>query len=266
MIYCNLKGGLGNMIFQIAATKSLSIDRDTDCSFPNLETHLKYLQNESTYNPYLKHTNEYKYFFRNLNTIPLVNKLSIISYPFEYVKIDIKEIDFMIDGFFQSEKYFMHNRKEILDFLSPSESLINYVQSKYNNILKYNLTSIHVRRGDYIKYPNHHPIQTIDYYKKSIGLLKKLTDIFVVFSDDIEWCKNNFIGDNFYFVENEKDYLELILMSYCHNNIISNSSFSWWGGWMNQNPQKIVIGPEKWFGNKIKHKTSDILPENWIKY
>ena len=89
--------------------------------------------------------------------------------------------------------------------------------------------------------------------------------MFVIFSDDIEWCKKNLnISDSLY-IENEKDYIEMYLMSLCRNNIISNSSFSWWGAWLNNYQSKIVIGPSKWFGNSINHNTGDILPENWIK-
>jgi len=101
------------------------------------------------------------------------------------------------------------------------------------------------------------------YYIKAMERLKDKTDVFVVFSDDIEWCKQNF--SNAVFIENEKDYVEVYLMSLCDNHIISNSSFSWWGAWMNKNENKTVIGPQIWFGPGIGHRTSDILPDNWIK-
>ena len=80
-----------------------------------------------------------------------------------------------------------------------------------------------------------------------------------------EWCKKTFVGDKFIFAENDKDYIEMFMMSLCTNNIICNSSFSWWGAWLNTNESKKVIGPKNWFGSMIKHKTDDILPEQWIK-
>ena len=83
MIYCNLKGGLGNMLFQIAATKSISIDYETDCSFPNLNNHLRYLDSDNTYNPKLKHSSEYKDLLKNLNSTN-IDTSSIMRYPFEY--------------------------------------------------------------------------------------------------------------------------------------------------------------------------------------
>ena len=96
--------------------------------------------------------------------------------------------------------------------------------------------------------------------------MKPDTEIFVVFSDDIKWCKENFIGNNFYFVENEKDYIEMYLMSSCNNNIISNSSFSWWSAWINENENKKIIGPKNWFGPSLSNISDrDIIPLEWIK-
>ena len=110
--------------------------------------------------------------------------------------------------------------------------------------------------------PNHHPACNLGYYKEAI----KLMDVnkFIVFSDDMSWCKENFVGDEFIFMENNSDYIDLWLMSLCDNNIIANSSFSWWGAWLNQNPNKKVIAPKKWFGPAINHNTKDLIPESWI--
>ncbi len=265
MIYCNLKGGLGNMLFQIAATKSISIDKGTECSFPNLYHHLEYLNSENTYNPKLKHSNEYLKLFKNLPTTELSEIVNVVEYPFEYTVLDYNYENVVIDGFFQSEKYFKHNRGEILKLIDFSFICKYYIESKYNFIKNKKTSSIHVRRGDYVNYPNLHPTQPLEYYGQSIDILKNKTEIFIIFSDDIIWCKENIKLENAIYIENEKDYIELYLMSLCDNNIISNSSFSWWGAWLNENQNKIVIGPSKWFGNDIQHNTGDILPDNWIK-
>jgi hypothetical protein len=265
MIYCNLKGGIGNVLFQIAATKSLSIDNNTECSFPNLITHLNYLNSDKTHNPILDYSHEYLKLFKNIITSPITKSIPLRVYPFEYVDTPLINGDIQIDGFFQSEKYFKHNRESILEFLDFNFIPEDYIQKKYNFDQNKKTTSIHVRRGDYINYPNHHPTQSIEYYKKGIEILNNKTDIFIVFSDDIKWCKDNLILDNVIYIENEKDYIELYLMSLCDNNIISNSSFSWWGAWLNNNKNKTVIGPKKWFGSSIQHNTNDIIPESWIK-
>jgi len=267
MIYCNLKGGLGNMFFQIAATKSLSIDNNTNCSFPNLHHHLSYLDLENTHNPKLNHSNEYIKIFKNLKTDNVTNpQPQIIKYPFEFIETDPITQDVFIDGFFQSEKYFKHNRTHIIDFIDFSFIDKEYLFEKYPIIFQKNCTSLHIRRGDYLNFPNHHPTQSLEYYLCAVEKLKNITDMFVTFSDDIEWCKKNLNLPNSLYIENEKDYIEMYLMSLCRNNIISNSSFSWWGAWLNNNPFKKVIGPLKWFGESIHHNTGDILPENWIRF
>lgn len=265
MIYCNVVGGLGNMMFQIATAKSISLDKKTDCSFPNLDNHLNYLSTEDEYNPNMKHSHEYNIILGNLNRSVPTNQIPRIQFPFHYEMPIIEHNSFIISGYFQSEKYFKHNRNQILELFSPPQNIIEHINKKYNDILKLKTTSIHIRRGDYLKFQHIHPPQSLNYYKESIEILKDKTDIFLIFSDDIEWCKKNFTEDYFYFVGDEKDYIELFLMSKCNNNITCNSSFSWWGAWLNRYDDNIVIGPKKWFGSGINHHTGDILPDKWIK-
>ena len=261
MIYCNLKGGLCNMLFQMAATKSLAIDNNTYFSFPNLISHLNYLNSDNVFNPKLKHSSEYLILFDKLSYSMIEKNVRVLNFPFEYIEIGKIEDDVLIDGFFQSEKYFKHNRQAILDMFTFNFEL----DKKYDFLKKYKTTSIHVRRGDYINYPHHHPTQSLEYFSESIKILERETELFVVFSDDIDWCKENLKLDNIIYIENEKDYVELYLMSICSHNIISNSSFSWWGAWLNENENKKVIGPSKWFGEAISFNSKDILPEEWIK-
>lgn len=264
MIYCNLKGGLGNMLFQIAATKSFSIDLGVECSFPNLNNQLHLINNDTKYNPKINHSFEYMSILKNLKTTPPSEKIKYFNFPFHYIDSPLED-NTLIDGFFQSEKYFKHNRDKILDYLDFTETS-KIVKSKYGEILNGRTTSIHIRRGDYLRHPNHHPTQSIEYYNKSVDMLKDKTDQFLVFSDDINWCEENLKLENSIYINDEKDYNELYLMSLCDNNIIANSSFSWWGAWLNKNDDKLVVGPTKWFGSAINHKTSDILPDEWIKF
>lgn len=266
MVYCNLKGGLGNMLFQIATTISLATEKNIEFSFPNLHNHLDYLNHDNTYNPKIKHATEYMEIFGNFNSIQPTTQIKKYTYPFNFIELNIDTDDFYIDGFFQSEKYFIKHSSEILKILGVPNSIRDIITDKYGYLLSKRLTSIHVRRGDYIRFQNHHPVQSLEYYTNSVKLLSDNTDIYVVFSDDIEWCKENFNDiNNIVYIENEKDYIELYLMSLCDNNITSNSSFSWWGAWLNNNENKIVIGPKIWFGDAIKNNTGDLLPENWIK-
>ena len=263
MIYCNLKGGLGNMMFQIAATISIAKDKQTEASFPNLNPHLDYLNNETQHNPLLNYTKEYKTLniFKDLKTLSPVKNINTVSYPFYYEQKEIND-DVIIDGFFQTEKYFI-NKDNISKLFKVGNKLNEYLNNKYLNILNYHTTSIHVRRGDYLKFNNIHLPQDLKYYQESINITKQNTEKYLIFSDDIEWCKLKFQGNRFIFIENERDYVELYLMSLCKNNIISNSSFSWWGAWLNSNESKIIISPKQWFGEMIKEDDSDIIPENW---
>lgn len=268
MIYCNLRGGLGNMLFQMAAVKSMAIDYNRGFSFPNLHDHLGYLTYENTYNPKLNYGYDYIFSFKifsYLNMNQPTGDFKVIQYPFEYSDISLPNDDVVVDGFFQSEKYFKHNRQQIIELFEMTDKINDLVNQKYSELLKLRTSTIHVRRGDYVNHPNHHPTQDLDYYLNGMEMLKSITDKFVVFSDDIEWCKENITGEDIVYIENEKDYIEMYLMSLCDNNIISNSSFSWWAAWLNKNENKVVIGPSKWFGSAIQNNTNDIIPESWIK-
>lgn len=265
MVYFTLRGGLGNMLFQIASVTSFALSKNTQSSFGSLDEHLNYLDHEKYFNPKLGHSHEYKHLnmFKNMIKEKSPLGLKIYTYPFHYTTIDMPENDVILDGFFQSEKYFINHEKEIRELFKPTKEILNNINKKYNKLLNCETISLHVRRGDYVNNTNNHPPCSLDYYNKAIDIIGD--GLVLVFSDDIDWCKNNFTGDRFVFIENEKDYIELYLMSMCKNNVISNSSFSWWGAWLNNNPNKKVVGPKKWFGPAIQHNTNDILPSSWIK-
>jgi hypothetical protein len=88
---------------------------------------------------------------------------------------------------------------------------------------------------------------------------------FIVFSDDEKWIKENIKGKNIIYIQRNHDYIDLYLMSQCNHNIIANSTFSWWGAWLNNNQNKKVVAPTKWFGVNKKLDTKDLIPETWIK-
>jgi hypothetical protein len=115
----------------------------------------------------------------------------------------------------------------------------------------------------------HHGTCTLDYYHEAIKIMKEKikNPYFFIFSDDIPWVKENLKidGDAFFITGKKiKDHEEMFLMSRCKHNIIANSSFSWWGAWLNNNPEKIVIAPKRWFNNE-KINTSDLVPDNWLR-
>ena len=133
--------------------------------------------------------------------------------------------------------------------------------------------SLHIRRGDYVSNPvtnNYHGTCSLAYYKKAVLLLKEKIEnpSFFIFSDDLLWARENldFIND-MTFIDLDKsipDHEEMHLMSQCKHNIIANSSFSWWGAWLNENSDKIVIAPKKWFSDNTIN-TEDLIPAKWMR-
>ena len=259
MISCRLKGGLGNIMFQIAAIESMSKKHNIEAGYYNVNDQIQKIDDDAVHNPSIKHAKDYLKIFENFKWKIIEKPNNKIDVPFHYTKLTPIN-NTIYDGFFQSEKYFL-NRKFIIDLFQPSKFVIDKLQ-KYDSVLKENTCSIHIRRGDYLKY-SMHVSRDIEYYKKGIELIGKV-DRYLIFSDDIQWCKNNFKGNEYLFIENERDYIEIFLQSLCNHNIISSSSFSWWGAYLNNNLNKKVIAPLEWF-NGGKFDSKDIVPPNWIK-
>jgi len=254
MISTNLAGGLGNYMFQISAAHSLALDNNDESIFNIETTKIAHKKIES----YLSNI------FRNVNFGKIKFDFFYNEPNFTYEKIPYIE-NILLNGYYQSEKYFKNNRNKILDLFSIDKNSLNYIKEKYKDIDFLNSTSLHVRRGDYKNLPLHHPVCEMSYYHKAIDIIKP--ENLLIFSDDINWCKENFkdYKNKIIYIDGNPDYIELWLMSMCKNNIIANSTFSWWGAWLNNNNEKIVVAPNKWFGLAIKHEIKDLLLEEWIK-
>ncbi len=287
MIITKLKGGLGNQLFQYACGKVLSLKRHDSLK---LDTQ-SYSQSNKSRD--IKRTYGLKYFKINAPEATL-DEIQRIKYPFgifsklerlvqakilkkfyldyhpEIFEIDKKDI--YLDGYFQSQKYFMDIREELLLEISISNpsSLYKEFLFKINQTLL--PISIHIRRGDYAIDPiviKEFGSCSIDYYKRAI---KYMTDnypeaTFFVFSDDIEWVKENLhISSPLSYVSRPdlKDFEEICLMSECKHHIIANSSFSWWGAWLNKNNDKTIIAPLKWT-NIIPDPHPNLIPKTWIQ-
>lgn len=249
MIYCNLKGGLGNILFQIATTLEFSKKLNVGCSFPNLQEHLIFLQREGNCNPNLRDITHYKDLFGNFNSTSPPRGTQKITFPFHYVEKQIPR-ECIIDGFFQSEKYFKNSRQEMLSLFKERQTI--------------NKVSVHVRRGDYIKKQQHHNVLSKNYYLKAFEMFPDQK--FLMFSDDIKWCQEIFVNQEIEFFKGSTDIEDLEMMSSCHSNIIANSSFSWWAAWLNRNQHKKVVCPSQWVGPALSHlNTSDIHCGDWIK-
>lgn len=181
------------------------------------------------------------------------------------------------EAYFQSEKYFLNIRDKLLNEFVISTEKEDEVFKFLAPFKNYTKIAVHVRRGDYVNYPDYHPMLPINYYvqaEKALEAMNVENKVFIVCSDSISWCKENlkFTTGNIIYSENFSDVQDLVLMQHCDHNIIANSSFSWWSAWLNNNPNKIVIGPQtrnpkaqQWFAHKGPQDTQDLYPESWIE-
>jgi len=275
MIIVKLKGGLGNQMFQYALGKNISLRRKAVLKLDKtpLEHPIWQKMTSVTVRGYELGEFDIKTQFAGFREKILA--VPIREIPFN-VKDNFKGIErtkgnLYLDGYWQSEEYFKDIKNVICrDFRLKNKS-INFIRAA-KLISESNSVSIHFRRGDYAekgKTRRYHGLLGLDYYQKTISLInEEVKDPhFFIFSDDANWVKKNFkIGkpvtyiSGFYELTNAE---ELVLMSNCEHNIIANSSFSWWGAWLNKNPSKIVIAPTRWFRVRIGSK--EMLPSGWVK-
>jgi len=242
--------GLGNQLFCIATAISYAAEHKKQLMVPfGIYGHevCKYRKN--------LYTN-----LSDAGPVPPVVPFMYREKSFQYIKIPYMAGTVLLDGYFQSEKYFTDHRDEILRQLSIS-SLEKEVVEQYGDYSDY--VSIHVRRGDYLDLPEHHPALGAAYYGEAVSKFPP-DQKFLIFSDDVEWCK-----DNITFLKHVKfssclhDYEDMLLMSTCRDHIIANSTFSWWAAWLNTNKNKRVLAPSIWFGPAIEKDISDLIPDSW---
>lgn len=258
MISINLMGGIGNMMFQIAAVESFGREGGFDVGYGNVEKMMTELTSASSWST---HAMEYFDIFNGFKWPSGGDDYSrVVRVPFEYTRV-IPEDNTRYVGYFQSSGY-IQDREFILRLFEPSDMVKDRMEP-YQDIIAGQSCSIHVRRNNYLSLKYIYEVLDMDYYNGAIEYMEGI-DIkkFIVFSDDMEWCKKNFRGDKFIFIE-DTDYVEMFLMSRCAHNIIANSSFSWWGAWLGDARARRVIAPIKWFSNKIP--SDSIVPWNWIK-
>jgi hypothetical protein len=164
-----------------------------------------------------------------------------------------------LSGYFQTEKYFDFIDSEIREIFTFRDEII---ENSKNYINIENGVSLHVRRGDYLTSPGHHPTQTIEYYTEASKHFDPNSN-FYIFSDDPEWCRQNLHHiNNSIIVESGSPYIDMYLMSLCHGHIIANSSFSWWGSWLANS--KKTVAPSNWFGPYMQKDHSGVYCKNWI--
>jgi len=265
-ITTNHMGGLCNVMFKLSAAISSAIDNNVEYIFSN--EFIRQLDKDVVCDGY----DDYRIYYDNvLRNIKFIDKLPQNyrvhheSHSFEYNPIHYKKGEnLLLSGYFQSEKYFINNKEYIINLFKPTDDIKRFILQKINNIT--NSISIHVRRGDYLNLPNYHPQQPIEYYKSAVNQLG-INENYLIFSDGLDEIKEIFdFIPNKQFINLNKNYLDLYAISMCKHNIICNSSFGWWGAYLNENTNKKVIAPNFWFGPQSSHLNSyDIIPSTWIK-
>jgi hypothetical protein len=247
MVTFDNQGRLGNFLFEAATAFAYAKDHGHDFTVP-----------AHTLNPYWNPI----YLQHLVRKKPIRPRVILEEEAHNYKPLTYLthwgDFNILLRGYFQSEKYFLHRRIELLRAFDIPWKPRNDV-------------GIHVRRGDYLFYPDKHPIVPPEYYIEALKIFKEMgyRDAYV-FSDDIAWCKEFFpllhSGFNFHFSEGKTEMEDLIGFSSCAHQINSSSTFSWWGSWLNQNPKKQIVTPRQWFVEGHGGlDTSDIIPETWKK-
>lgn len=282
MIIVRITGGLGNQMFQYAAARRLAHVHRSELKIDKsiYDTYTLHQYSLPVFNIIENYASKQEIenlagrlgIFRNFRSS--FGPLAIIESHFHFDKniADLPDNVYLV-GYWQSNKYFqdMQNiiRKEFTFVTSPNKRNANLISA----IRHINSVSLHVRRGNYVSNPatnKHHGTCSLQFYRKAIAIIAQRVKKpgFVIFSDDPDWCKANlrlryptvYVSHNL----GKKDYEDMRLMSECEHNIIANSTFSWWGAWLNSNPDKIVIAPKNWFNDKSIN-TKDLIPQSWIK-
>lgn len=278
MITVKLIGGLGNQMFQYALGRHLSIKNNCDLymdinEFETYKLHKYSLQHFQIKENFLKLEDVPKksffYRFKFLNTGVTQER----KFNFSKNILDTKAPNYL-EGFWQSELYFNEIRETLLKDFEVENPLTGKNLEVFEEIKGVESISLHIRRGDYVSNQqtnSFHGTCSLNYYKRALDYIseKKPGDLKIfAFSDDPQWVKENLKNEiPIRFVDHndaDTNFEDLRLMSLCKNNIIANSSFSWWGAWLNQNPEKIVIAPQRWFNND-KADTSDVVPNSWTR-
>jgi hypothetical protein len=268
-----IKGGLGNQLFQIISGYATAVKNNMNFLIVDTTENFKH---------HFKHTNDNSYIlktiFKHFTSI-FYDKIAIETIPyykekdedcFQYTDLKIDNNDILLDGYFQNEKYFKFCKNEILSKLISHNEYYNFFPLIFRENAEVYKTKtkdsyfIHIRRGDYVN----HPLYKIDYdkyFKSAINMILEMDPdaFFFIISDDIAFCKKYHVLNNINkeFI-NLGDIETLYFMSYCYKGgICSNSTFSWWGSYLNENPQKVATFPSSWMNNNW---TNDIYYEDSI--
>jgi hypothetical protein len=261
-VTCKIDGGLGNQLFMLCAT----------LAFAKRHGKIAWFDHADSYG------HRSSYWTTLFEPFTHTKKANVITHPYTEPYFQYNEIPSEADqlhGYFQSELYFRDHIQSIVQEMKIA-SYQEQLRASYT--IPTHSVSLHFRIGDYVALQNHHPIQSIDYYKRSVDhILKHVPDariycfyekkdterVNTILSSLLEIYPSTYVRVPEQY-PNLSDWEEMILMSCCEHHIISNSTFSWWGAYINPSKNKIVCYPSVWFGPAIPHDTKDLCPKEWI--
>jgi hypothetical protein len=290
MIISQIIGGLGNQMFQYAAGRALSLERNQPllldiARFAGYGLHQGFELERVFLRQVKIATKAEVYSILGWQSLPGIKRVlarpcmtaflrdGFVVEPHFHYWPEINQVpnDCYLVGHWQSEKYFQKHSSKIRADFTFKLPLSGKNADIAEQIGRVNAVSLHVRRGDYVKNPKTtatHGLCSLDYYHTAIRYIYETVEqpYFFIFSDDMAWVKEHlkidapcqYVDHN----QGKESFNDMHLMSLCKHHIIANSSFSWWGAWLNSSPEKIVIAPNKWFANQNNIK--DLLPNDWV--
>lgn len=286
MITTKLIGGLGNQMFQYAAGRALALRLGVGLkldvrAFSDYKLHgyglnhfaIQAREADASELPVIRRETFAGRVLRRLGVKPSPSAFCEKAFTFDADVLTLRDRTYL-DGYWQSERYFADFANEIRADLTVATPSTADNAMWLERIRERESVSLHVRRGDYVSNSQANAVHgtcDLDYYQRAVQyLVEKLRcdPVFYVFSDDPDWVAENLClpHEMIYIRHNDaaRNYEDLRLMASCAHHIIANSTFSWWGAWLNASPDKVVVAPKNWFRNDA-HDARDLLPQSWVR-
>lgn len=267
LISAHLMGGLGNQLFEAAHALAQGWKHNREVIFfPDSYTPG---QGRNARN-YIGNVYRNLIFSQNLQDFT-----HVYEGPFEYSEVNPLPTNTSFYGYYQSTKNWFGYDDRIREIFQPSPEVVEELKQKYPQLSNPNTLSIHIRRGEYLQFPEIHPTVSVEYIQEAVKAIGEYSTVFVFTEDESRWPgSKEFVKDNFSFPDvvfprEEEDWKEMYLMSLCQNHIIPNSTFSWWGTFLNPNKNKKIVAPSTWFGPRgpnakdIYESYWTIIPTEW---
>jgi len=257
--YLGKMGQLGNQMFQYASLKGIAAKHNYETIIPN---HTELIVDALGNKLRIELFDAFD-LSGEVGFVPHDRNVQEPHYHFSQELLDNCPDNVSLVGYFQSEKYFKHIEDDIRKLFAPKKEAVECYEDAKE--LFDNPVALHIRRGDFLINSVHHHNLSMKYYEEALKQFDSDRQV-IIFSDDTDWCKQQplFESDRFLVCEGGGPYTDLYMMSKCADFIIANSTYSWWGAWLSDNKEKVVIYPDRWFGpNNIDKSTADLFPPEW---